>query len=101
MNSSNSPLTFKKALILTVILIFISPIFGVILADMVGYHEPLDVAAEALDLSDLTESINWTPLLDYSVPGLPDDLGYIIAGFLGVDVILFVGFVLNRLVKRR
>jgi len=86
---------------LTVILIFISPIFGVILAEMVGYHEPLDVAAEALDLSDLTESINWTPLLDYTVPGLPADLGYIIAGFIGVGVILLVGFILNRLVKQR
>mgnify|MGYP005633655241 CR=1 FL=1 len=68
---------------------------------MVGYHEPLDVAAEALDLSDLTESINWTPLLDYTVPGLPADLGYIIAGFIGVGVILLVGFILNRLVKQR
>jgi len=101
MNSPDNPLTFKKALILTVILIFISPIFGVILAEMVGYHEPLDVAAEALDLSDLTESINWTPLLDYTVPGLPADLGYIIAGFIGVGVILLVGFILNRLVKQR
>ncbi|HIE19049.1 TPA: cobalamin biosynthesis protein [Candidatus Bathyarchaeota archaeon] len=101
MNSSKkSPLAFKRALILTLILIFVSPIFGVILADMVGYHEPLDVAAEALDLSDITESLNWTPFLDYTVPGLPADVGYIIAGFIGIGIMLSIGFILNKIVKK-
>jgi len=100
MSSSNNPLTFKKALILTAILILISPIFGVILAETVGYHEPLDVAAEALNLPDLTESINWTPLLDYTVPGLPADVGYIIAGFINVGIILAISLILNRLLKQ-
>jgi len=36
----------KKALIIIIILLLISPVFGVVLADMVGYHEPLDLAAE-------------------------------------------------------
>ncbi|RLE74139.1 MAG: cobalamin biosynthesis protein, partial [Thermoprotei archaeon] len=62
----------KKAIILTFILVIISPIFGVILADMVGYHEPLDLAAESLGLEDISEETNWTPFFDYTVPGLPD-----------------------------
>ena len=67
---------------------------------MVGYHEPLDVAAEALNLSGTTESINWTPFLDYTVPGLPADVGYIIAGLIGISIILSIGLILNRLVKK-
>ena len=96
-----NPLTFRKALILTLVLVLISPVFGVILADMMGYHEPLDVAAEALNLPDMTESLNWTPFLDYTVPGLPADVGYIIAGLIGISIILTVGFILNKIVKQR
>ncbi|MGP3667303.1 MAG: PDGLE domain-containing protein [Candidatus Bathyarchaeota archaeon] len=94
-------LTFKKVLIIIITLVFISPVFGVILADIVGYHEPLDVAAETLNLQDLTEKINWTPFLDYSIPGLPAELGYIFTGFIGVGVILALGFTLNKLLKGR
>lgn len=94
-------LTSRKALLAILILILISPIFGVILADMVGYHEPLDIAAEVLNLAELTETINWTPLLDYAVPGMPAELGYVIAGLLGIAIILGIYLTLTRLVKRR
>ena len=93
----NTP-PFKKALIITLILVVISPIFGVILADIVGYHEPLDLAAELLNLQDLTEDINWTPFLDYTVPGLPAELGYIVSGLIGISIILAIGFIVSRLV---
>ena len=96
-----NPLSFKKTLLITLVLVFVSPIFGVILADMVGYHEPLDVVAETLNLPDLTENINWTPFLDYTVPGLPAEIGYIIAGFIGVGIIIGIGLILNRLAGRR
>jgi len=99
--SKKNPLKFRKALMLTLILVFISPIFGVILADMVGYHEPLDVAAESLNLPDLTDVIKWTPFLDYTVPGLPDEIGYIIAGIIGISIILGIGFIINSVVKHR
>ncbi len=82
------------------ILVFISPIFGVLLADMVGYHEPLDVVAEALNLPDLTELINWTPLLDYTIPGLPAEAGYAVAGLVGILIILGIGFLLSKIVGR-
>ena len=94
-------IAFKKALLATLLLVFISPIFGVILADLVGYHEPLDVAAEALNLPDLTEEINWTPFLDYTVPGLPSSIGYIVAGFMGVGLILALGFIAARAIGRK
>ncbi len=89
----------KKQLILILGLILISPIFGVILADMVGYHEPLDIAAELLGLKDITEENNWTPFLDYTVPGLPDWLGYIVAGIIGVAVVLALGLTIQKLLE--
>jgi len=87
----------RKVLILTFILVIISPVFGVRLADMVGYHEPLDLAAESLGLEDVSEEINWTPFFDYTVPGLPDVIGYIIAGFIGVFVVLGLGIGLSKI----
>jgi len=87
-----------KSLIVIIVLILISPVFGIILADMVGYHEPLDVAAELLGLKDISEEINWTPFFDYTVPGLPDVVGYIISGFIGVGIILGIGYVTYKVV---
>jgi len=87
----------KRILLVTTLLILVSPVFGVILADIVGYHEPLDLAAEALGLEEVTEDLNWTPFLDYTVPGLPDTVGYIVSGFIGIGVVLALGLSLVRL----
>jgi cobalt/nickel transport protein len=92
-------LRYKKAFILILFLIVISPIFGVILANLLGYHEPLDVAAEFLGLNETTEEINWTPFVDYSVPGLPPEVGYIVSGLLGALVVLLLGYIIIKLRK--
>jgi len=86
----------KKVLITIIILIFVSPVFGIILADMVGYHEPLDIAAEKLGLEDISEKVNWTPFFDYTIPGLPSTIGYIISGFIGISIILGIGYLLYK-----
>ena len=85
---------YKRALMTITLLLLVSPIFGVILANAVNYHEPLDVAAEALHLREA--SFNWTPFKDYTVPGLPDTIGYIIAGAIGVSIILGIGYLLSK-----
>jgi cobalt/nickel transport protein len=87
-------------MILLVILILISPLFGVYLSDLVGYHEPLDLAAEHIGLPDLNEELNWTPLYDYGFPALHPVLGYIVSGFIGVALILGIGMLLTRIVSK-
>ncbi|MCW4042744.1 MAG: PDGLE domain-containing protein [Candidatus Bathyarchaeota archaeon] len=82
-----------KTLIFLVTIILVSPIFGVILADIVGFHEPLDIAAEKVELHDLSKDMNWTPLFDYTIPGLSPEIGYIISGLLGIAIILGAGLV--------
>lgn len=91
----------RKVIITIVALIIISPLFGVVLADAVGYHEPLDVAAEKLGLKDVTDKLNWTPFLDYSVPGLPATIGYIISGFIGVAAVLGLGYLIKAVLGRK
>ena len=86
---------YRGVILAVVALVIISPLFGIILAEKVGYHEPLDVAAEKLGLAE-KEIAEWTPFSDYTFPGLPDTLGYIAAGFLGVGVIIALGWLLSR-----
>ncbi len=93
----------KKALLAIAVLLVVSPLFGVVGAELVGYHEPLDVAAEKLGLE---EAGLWSGLLpDYTVPGLPEDwaglsVGYIISGLVGVAIILAIGLALLAIVKK-
>ena len=87
-------------MIFLVIIILLSPIFGVILADLTGFHEPLDIAAEKIELQDLSEDMNWTPFFNYAIPSLSPEIGYIISGLLGVIIILGVGIVFKGLGKK-
>ncbi|MCS7364534.1 MAG: cobalamin biosynthesis protein [archaeon GB-1867-035] len=91
----------RISIIVILALIVVSPIFGVILADMVGYHEPLDVAAERLGLEDVTDLFNWTPFIDYTVPGLPATIGYIISGLIGIAMIIGLVYVFSKLTSDR
>ncbi len=85
---------YRGAIIALSVLIIISPIFGIILAEKVNYHEPIDVMAEKLHLHEL--DIYSTPFDNYQVPGLPPTIGYIIAGFIGIAVILGIGYLAAR-----
>jgi len=88
-----------KALVLIGIIILISPVFGIILSDRVAFHEPLELTAEELGLQDSTEDLNWTPFLDYTIPNLLPEAGYIITGFLGISLILIIGKILVRVLR--
>ncbi|HDM92226.1 MAG TPA: cobalamin biosynthesis protein [Candidatus Korarchaeota archaeon] len=85
----------KRVLLTIVVLVIVSPLFGVIGAELVGYHEPLEVAAEKIGLEE-SEPV-WSGILpDYTVPGLPDTIGYILAGFVGVGVLLIPALLRGR-----
>ncbi len=91
----NIPMKF----LVIIILIAVSPLFGVIGAEIVGYHEPLDVAVDtASQISgvEVKEVSYWSGILpDYTVPGVNNVTGYIVSGFIGV-LILLVPFILRR-----
>ena len=89
-----------NTLIFLTIIVLVSPIFGIILADMLGFHEPLDIAAEKIKLQDFSEEMNWTPFIDYTIPGLSPEIGYIISGLLGITIILGAGIIFTRFGKQ-
>ncbi len=89
----------RKAILTLGVLLLTSPLFGVVMAEAIGYHEPLDLVAEELGLSE--SDVEWTPLRDYTFPGLPDWLGYIVSGALGVLLILLTGYTLRLVVVGR
>lgn len=83
----------RRLVIFLIVLALISPIFGIWLANLIGYHEPLDVAADMINeaagrqvLQDISDQMNWTPFIDYTVPGLPDWAGYIVSAFIGLAI---------------
>ncbi len=67
---------------------------------MVGFHEPLDIAAEKLELQDLSRNVNWTPLFKYNIPGVSSEIGYIISGLLGIAIILGAGIIFKGFGKK-
>ncbi len=83
----------SRWLIIVVALILVSPLFGIYLADLVGYSEPLDIAIEMLGLEEWRDE--W-PLKDYSIPGLDPYLGYIASGFIGVGAVALTIFILDK-----
>ncbi len=85
---------YKRPLVLIAVLLAVSPVFGVVLAEKVGYHEPLDVAAEKLGLKEW-KLPEWSPFPDYTVPGLPDTVGYVLSGLVSVALIIARGLALS------
>ncbi len=80
------PSTFTS---ITILLIFVSPIFTIYLTSFTGYREPLDIVLDMMGY----EYISLFPFnlfSDYTFPGLPSWLGMIIAGFIGVALIYIV-----------
>jgi hypothetical protein len=99
----------RSFLILLIALALISPVFGVWLATLINYSEPLDVAADLINqaanrtvLNDTGYLMNWTPFINYTVPGLPDWAGYIISAYIGLAIylLLYTALVRWRRVKR-
>jgi len=90
-----------KALFFIVGIIILSPIFGIILAHKTGYHEPLDLVIEKLQIPE--RPILEIPSLfkDYSVPRLNPIIGYILSGLTGVVIILFIGLVFGKLISKK
>ena len=85
----------RRAYILIVVLVALSPLFGVIGAEIVGYHEPLDVAADKAGIKE-SEPL-WRGILpDYTFPGLGSISGYMLAGLMGVLILLLPALLAGR-----
>ncbi|MDI9642392.1 MAG: energy-coupling factor ABC transporter permease [Archaeoglobaceae archaeon] len=79
----------RASFALIAVLIALSPIFAYF-AEIVGYSEPLENAAEMLELE---ESPIYEGLLpDYTIPGLDPYIGTLISGAIGVMIVLMLAY---------
>uniref|UniRef100_A0A7C3MAK5 Nickel transporter n=1 Tax=Archaeoglobus fulgidus TaxID=2234 RepID=A0A7C3MAK5_ARCFL len=83
----------KLSLGVIAVMIAVSPIFAYA-AELVGYSEPLENAAEMLGLEE--NPIYEGLLPDYTVPGLDPYTGTLIAGAVGTAIVLALGIILAR-----
>lgn len=83
----------KLALGIIAVMILVSPLFAYT-AELVGYSEPLENAAEIIGLEE--NPIYEGVLPDYSVPGLDPYVGTLIAGLVGAVIVLALGYALSR-----
>ncbi len=83
----------KLALAVVAVMIILSPLFAYV-AELVGYAEPLENAAEIIGLHEhpIYEGI----LPDYTVPGLDPYTGTLIAGAVGTLIVLALGYAMTR-----
>lgn len=89
----------RKVVLVTAILIIISPIFGVVLPDLLQSEEYIESLAEGLEPVIAVEY--WTPFKEYTIYGLPEWLSYMISAILGYAIILTIYYAILRFVKAR
>jgi cobalt/nickel transport system permease protein len=83
----------KAAIVVIFAMVTVSPLFAYA-AELVGYAEPLENAAEIIGLEEnpIYEGI----LPDYTIPGLDPYLGTLIAGAIGTLIVLAIGYAMTR-----
>lgn len=86
-----------RGLGVVLLLVLVAPLFGWA-ASAVGYAEPLERAANVAGAADAAHVVVPSPLPGYSVPGLGPHIGTILAGLVGVGLVLALGVAIGRLV---
>ncbi|KYC44388.1 MAG: cobalt transport protein CbiN [Candidatus Methanofastidiosum methylothiophilum] len=88
----------KKAVLVILVAIIVSPLFA-LAADAVGYSEPLEKSADHLGAEE--SPIYGGILPDYSVPGVDSPIGTFIAGLVGSIVTLIIMLGVTMAIKGR
>lgn len=82
----------KVSFAMIAVLIALSPVFAY-LAEEVGYSEPMENAAEMLELEE--NPIYEGLLPDYTIPGLDPNIGTLISGAIGVLIVLTLAYAMK------
>ena len=90
---------WKGALIVIGILLLFTPLFAWA-ADLVGYAEPLENAAEELGAMEHETAIISGILPDYTIPGANPYASAIVAGIVGCVIVLVIGILVGKALAR-
>jgi len=87
-----------KVLIVIAVMILVSPVFAWA-AEVVGYAEPLETAAEHLGAMEHEYAIISGILPDYTIPGANPYASTIVAGIVGCLIVLCLGLVIGKALR--
>jgi len=90
---------WKGALIVIGILLLLTPLFAWA-ADLVGYAEPLENAAEHLGAMEHETAIISGILPDYTIPGANPYASAVVAGIVGCVIVLVIGILVGKALAR-
>ncbi len=93
---SRMPGWVKKALLFILLIAVLSPFFG-IMADRVGYSEPLENVAEKHEAEEKTVYEGLLP--DYTVPGLNINIGTLLSAIVGTFIVFGVVLLWVKVVR--
>ncbi len=86
---------WRTVLIVIAAMILVSPFFAWA-AEVVGYAEPLENAAEHLGAIEHEYAIISGIIPDYTIPGANPYASTIVAGIVGCLIVLCLGFVIGK-----
>lgn len=88
----------KKLILVLVMLIIVSPIFGVILPEMLQSEEFIESLAE---IAEPVLQIHYNaPLKDYTIPGFPEWVGYMVSSAIGLVIIVLVYYTIAKIMEK-
>ncbi len=90
---------WKNALIVIGVMILLSPLFAWA-ADIVGYAEPLENAAEHLGAAEHEYAIISGLIPDYAIPGADPYASAIVSGIVGCVIVALLCLVIGRALAR-
>lgn len=89
----------RKILIITIVLVLISPIFGIILPEILQSEEYIE------SLVDKTQPIIVieypTPFKEYTIQGLPMSVSYAISALIGYGIIIIIYYIVNYILIKK
>jgi len=91
---------WRGVLIAIFLMILVSPFFAWG-AEIVGYAEPLENAAEHLGAMEHEYAIISGLIPDYTIPGANPYASAIVAGIVGCLIVLGLGLVVGKVLERR
>ena len=91
---------WRKVLIVIAVMILFSPFFAWA-AEVVGYAEPLENAAEHLGAMEHEYAIISGLIPDYTIPGANPYASAIVAGIVGCLIVLGLGLIMGKVLQRK
>ncbi|MEM1684059.1 MAG: hypothetical protein QXW05_06280 [Ignisphaera sp.] len=87
----------RKIIIVLSLLILVSPIFGIVLPEILESEEYMESLADIVNATGLI----YSPFREYMVPGLDAYLGYMVSAAFGSLIIISIYYIILYIMRRK